>query len=163
MKNLFGIVCLALSLHSLSPAAVWAQSQKTFQTKYTTIYYDADADINDFIWRLGGQKLEFARDPQLASYRIDRLVDQVQALLDMFPANFQIVIYLHRGPLTANEAAYYEKSTKIIHVSVDYASDGVVAHEIAHANMEAYFPIAPPSKVQEILAQYVDKHLWSDY
>ena len=137
--------------------------QKIFQTKYTTIYYSEDRDIDDFIWRLGGQRLEFVHNPQMASYRLDRLVERVQAVLDMWPKNFQITIHLHRGPLSANRVAYYEKSTKVIHISVDYASDGVVAHEIAHASIERYFSIPPPSKMQEILAQYVDKNLWSDY
>jgi hypothetical protein len=163
MKNLLGVFCLTFSLLYFISVPVWAQSQKIFHTKYTTIYYADEADIDDFIWRLGGQKLEFVEDPKLASYRIDRLVDRVQAILDMRPQDFQIAIYLHRGPLSLNEAAYYEKNSKTIHVSVDYASDGVMAHEIAHAIIDQSFPVPPPSKVQEILAQYVDKHLWSDY
>ena len=99
----------------------------------------------------------------MASFRLDRLVERVQTVLDMWPKNFLITIHLHRGALAANKVAYYEKSTKIIHVSVDYASDGVLAHEIAHANMFQFFQTPPPSKMQEILAQYVDKNLWSDY
>ena len=138
-------------------------SPKVFQTKYTTIYYYEDKDIDDFIWRLGGQRLEIARDPKMASYRLDRLVERVQAILDMWPRNFKITINLHRKPLSANQVAYYEKNTGVIHISVDYTSDGVVAHEIAHANIEQYFPVAPASKMQEILTQYVDKNLWSDY
>ena len=163
MKKFLGVSCFVLSLLFAIPAHLWAQSQKVFQTKYTIIYYTDEKDIDDFIWRLGGQKLEFVQDPQLASHRIDRLVDRVQAILDMWPKNFQIAVYLHRGPLSPNEAAFYEKSEKAIHVSVDYASDGVMAHEIAHASINQYFLTPPPSKIQEILAQYVDKNLWSDY
>ena len=163
MKKLLGVVVFALLLFSLSPAAVGAQSQKAFQTKYTTIYYTDDKDMDDFIWRLGGQRMEFVSDPQLASYRIDRLVDRVQNILDMWPEHFQIAIFLHRGPLKVNETAFYEKATKTIHVSVDSVSDGVIAHEIAHASIAQYFSTPPPSKMQEILAQYVDKFLWSDY
>lgn len=163
MKNLPGVFCLTFFLLYFIPAPVWAQPQKIFHTKYAAIYYADEADIDDFIWRLGGQKLEFVEDPKLASYRIDRLVDRVQTVLDMRPKNFQITIYLHRGPLSANQAAYYEKNTKAVYVSVDYASDGVVAHEIAHASIDQYFSTPPPSKMQEILAQYVDKNLWNDY
>jgi len=163
MKKSSGSVCLALMLFSFLPANGRAESHKIFQTKYTTIYYADDADIDDFIWRLGGQRLEFVQDPALASHRIDRLVDRVQAILDMWPAHFRIDVYLYRGPLSAQETAYYEKGVKAIHISVDYASDGVVAHEIVHATIDQYFPTPPPSKIQEILAQYVDKNLWSDY
>ncbi len=162
MKRLFGIVYLFLSLF-LMPNMIWAESSQVFQTKHTTIYYSQDKDIDDFIWRLGGQRLEFTNDPKMASYRIDRLVERVQTILDMWPQNFRITIYLHRGVLSANKVAYYENKSKTIHVSVDYTSDGVVAHEIVHANIDQYFSIPPPSKMQEILAQYVDQNLWSDY
>ena len=162
MKRLALWLVFFLSL-LFAPRNVWAQPPKVFQTKYATIHYSQDKDIDDFVWRLGGQRSEFVQDPNLASYRIDRLVERVQAILDMWPKNFKIAIYLYRGPLSADEVAYYEKSTKAIHVAVDYASDGVVAHEIAHANVEQYFSVPPPSKMQEILAQYVDKHLWNDY
>ncbi len=162
MRPLLGIVsCFWLLL--VIPPAVWAEPTKTFQTKYATIHYAEEKDIDDFIWRLGGQKREFVSAPEMASYRIDRLVDRVQAILDMWPRNFRITVYLHRGALTAQKVAYYEKETKIIHVAVDYMSDGVLAHEIAHADIEQYFPTPPPSKMQEILAQYVDQHLWNDY
>ena len=163
MKKLSGIVVLAFILVILAAPRGWSQTQKTFQTKYTTIYYSEDADIDDFIWRIGGQRLEISSNPELASHRIDDLVDRVQALLDMWPPNFQVAIFLHRGALKANETAFYEKSERAIHVSVDYASDGVLAHELAHASIEAFFAVPPPSKMQEILAQYVDKHLWNDY
>jgi hypothetical protein len=46
---------------------------------------------------------------------------------------------------------------------VDNVSDGVFAHEIAHAVIYKYFPRPPSSTAQEVLTQYVDKYLWSDY
>ena len=137
--------------------------QKSFKTKFSTIYYTNDTDLDDFIWRLGGQKLEYTSDPQLASNRVDKLVNRVQMILDMWPKDFQIDIYLHRGTLKPNETAYYESKTNSIHISVDYTSDGVMAHELAHASIDHYFPTPPPTKMQEILAQYVDKQLWSNY
>ncbi len=162
MKRLVGIVYFLGFLFALPPA-VLADPAKIFQTKYAAIHYSEENDIDDFIWRLGGQKLEPVTAPEMASYRIDRLVDRVQAILDMWPQNFRITVHLHRGPLTENKVSYYEKETKVIHVSVDYMSDGVLAHEIAHADIEQYFATPPPSKMQEILAQYVDQHLWNDY
>lgn len=124
------------------PAAL--PQQKLFKTKYTQIYYAQDADLDDFIWRLGGKKLEFANDPNLASTRIDRLVSRVQMILDMWPEKFQVTIYLYRGPLEKNEAAYYEYRSQSIHVSIDHASDGILAHELAHAAIDQYFAVAPP-------------------
>ena len=133
------------------------------KTKYCIVHYTNEEDIDDFIWKLGGQRLEFVNDPQLASNRIDRIISRVEAILDMWPENFTVHLYLHRGVLKPNEVAFYEYKTKALNISVDYASDGVFAHEVAHAVINQYFTIPPPSKVQEILSQYVDKHLWGDY
>ncbi|MBU1996447.1 MAG: hypothetical protein KKD07_06940 [Candidatus Omnitrophica bacterium] len=136
---------------------------KLFKTKYADIYYSSDKDIDTFIWRLGGQRMEFLNNLDLASNRVDRIVNRVQTILDMWPEDFKIIIYLHPETLGPNKVAYYEYQTASLHFSIDYASDGVVAHEMAHAIINQYFPSRSPSKMQEILSQYVDEHLWSDY
>jgi len=145
------------------PRDLLIPDQNTLKTKYSIVHYTNDKDIDDFIWRLGGQRLEFVNDPQLASNRIDRIISRVEAILDMWPENFTVHLYLHRGILRPNEVAFYEYKTKALNISVDYASDGVLAHEVAHAIINQYFATPPPSKVQEILSEYVDKHLWGDY
>lgn len=162
MKRLCGYL-IVFPLLFCFPTKVWAQSAKVLNTKYTTVYFSQDNDLDDFIWRLGGQRLEFRQDRHLASNRIDRLVNRVCVILDMWPNNLKIFIYLHRGVLELNKVAYYNEHTKAIRISVDYTSDGVLAHEIAHAVISQYFPSPPPTKAKEILSQYVDKHLWSDY
>jgi len=179
MRPLAGYFLL-LVIFLCCPSGVWAQTApadpvaknipvplgehgQTLKTKYSIVHYTADEDIDDFIWRLGGQRLEFVNDPQLASSRIDRIISRVEAILDMWPENFNVHLYLHRGALKPNEVAFYEYKTKSLNISVDYASDGVLAHEVAHAIINQYFATPPPSKVQEILSQYVDKHLWGDY
>ena len=43
-------------------------------------------------------------------------------------------------------------------VAVDSVTDNIIAHEIAHAVINAYFVIPPPARMQEILAQYMDQH-----
>ncbi|MBN2121394.1 MAG: hypothetical protein JW734_10125 [Candidatus Omnitrophica bacterium] len=163
MKRLFfyPILFAIILLYCCQPA--WAEFDKSFLTKYSTIYYTQDKDIDDFIWRLGGQKLEFATDRNLASSRIDRLIKRTQMILDMWPKDFKVNIYLHRGVLQPNRVAFHDSKSNSLHICVDYASDGVVAHELAHAIIDQYFPLSTPTKMQEILAQYVDRHLWSDY
>lgn len=155
--------CIILAILFFLPVSVLAQSEKTFITKYSTIHYSEDKDLDDFIWRLGGQRIDFSIDKTLASNRVDRIVDRVKAILDMQPDKFKIDIYLHRGPLDKNKVAYYEHRNKSIYISVDYTTDGVLAHEVAHAIISQYFTPPPPSKIQEILTQYVDRYLWSDY
>jgi hypothetical protein len=134
-----------------------------FNTKYAAIHYYEDKDINDFIWHLGGKKFEFSSDVGLAQNRIDRIIERVETILDMWPKSFSINIYLQRGDLELNKVAFYNNKTKSIYVSIDNVSDGVFAHEVAHAIINQYFSSSPPSKTQEILTQYVDKYLWSDY
>ena len=148
----------------IAPAATQpSRFGKLFKTKYADIYYSSDNDIDSFIWRLGGQRMEFLNNLELASNRIDRIVNRVQTILDMWPESFKVTIYLHSETLGPNKVAYYEYQTESLHFSIDYASDGVVAHEMAHAIINQHFPSRSPSKMQEILSKYVDEHLWSDY
>jgi hypothetical protein len=154
---------LAIPILLCCPPKLHAQFDKAFKTKYTTIYYSQDSDLDDFFWRVGGARLEFTQDKELAKNRIDRLVNRVNLILDMWPKDFKIFINVERGALEFNKAAYYDERTKTIHIAVDYASDGVLAHEISHAVINQYFPSPVPSKMKEILCQYVDKNLWSDY
>jgi len=127
------------------------------------IHYADYKDMDDFLWKLSGERIDFLNKAQLASSYIDRIVDRVQAILGIIPRDLRFKIYLKRGRLEGDKEAYYDHKTKTIYVSVDYASQGVLAHEIAHAIIDTYFPSPAPSKIQEILSQYVDKYLWSDY
>lgn len=155
------LAALAIALVSSLPSR--AHAEKTFKTRYTTVHYNDDKDLSDFIWRLGGKRFDITLERELASNRIDRIIDRVQTILDMRPPSFQIDIYLKHGVLKYEKVALFEYKTKSIQVAVEYASDGVFAHEVAHAVINQYFVTPPPSKIQEILAQYVDRHLWSDY
>ena len=154
---------LLLLLFLLCPCqSLAAEFGKTFKTNYSTIHYSQDKDIDDFLWHLGGQRLDIARDATVASNRVDRIVERVEAILDMRPEDLKFDIYLHRAPLKGNRVAFYDNAAKSVHVSIENATDGIVAHEIAHVIINKYF-VSPPSKIQEILTQYVDKYLWSDY
>ena len=134
-----------------------------FSTKYSIIHYSEYSEMDDFLWRLSGQRVDFLNNANLASSRIDRIVDRVQSILGIIPRDLRFRIYLERGRLEGDKEAYYDRKTKSIYVSVDYASQGVLAHEIVHAIIDTYFPVSPPSKIQEIISQYIDRYLWSDY
>ena len=154
---------LLLSAFFYNTPLLMAGPYGEFRTRYTTVYYSDKKDIDDFIWKLGGRKIDLGAARDLASNRIDRLVDRVEAILDMQPKDFRINIFLHRGILESERIAFYDHKTKSIHISVDYATDGVAAHEIAHAVINYHFSTPLPEKMQEILTQYVDKYLWNDY
>ncbi len=105
---------------------------------------------------------------------MDNIVERVSKLLDMYPSDFHFTINLYSnnrdiersfhelGGLRALEGApiaFYAHKRKTIYVSIDKLTPGVLAHEIAHAIINVYFETPPPERMQEILAQYVDKHL----
>lgn len=141
----------------------FAESSNIFRTKYTTIHYKEDKDLSDFLWRLGGTRIDFARDKDMASNRVDRIVERVETIIDMRPKDLNVDVYLQRGDLKYNEIAFYQYKTNAVYLSVDKASDGVFAHEISHVIVNRYFTTPIPSKMQEIVTQYVDRYLWSDY
>lgn len=164
MKRLFIISLSSILIISLLSHPAFSQSKdKMFRTKFTTVYYTDDKDFSDFLWRIGGERFEFSSDIAIASSRIDRIVDRVKTILGMWIRTININIYLYRGLLKDGQVAYYDNNTGAIHISVENASEGVFAHEVAHAIINKYFSSPPSSKVQEILTQYVDKYLWQDY
>lgn len=164
MKNCRLITYIAaLFILTIGVSAGFAESSNIFKTKYTTIHYKEDKDLSDFLWRLGGTRIDFTRDKDMASNRIDRIVERVETIIDMRPKDLNIDVYLQRGDLKYNEIAFYQHKTHAVYISVDKASDGVFAHEIAHAVINRYFTTPIPSKIQEIITQYVDRYLWSDY
>ena len=148
---------------------------KAYRTRYATIYYEDQEDLSSFARQIGSglnYLLENPKkDPLLAAKRVDRLVNDVMKILDMRPAvlRFSIDIYRTRteidrayARLISNRqppAAYYDHASRTIAVSLDSVTDQILAHEIAHAVICSYFTILPPVKTQEILAQYVDRHL----
>ena len=150
---------------------------KTYGTQYSTIYYSDDKYFYDFTRKIGSGLQLFSegqeKNPALAKNRIDRIVEQVQKLLEMYPPEFHFkiyiypsykelkLIYLGMGNLGKSPIAFYNHKAKAVYVSLVDITDGVLAHEIAHAVINSSFAVPPPARMQEILAQYVDRHLWS--
>ena len=161
MRSLFKYIILLFVFLCLSNAT--AAHAMEFSTKYSMIHYSEYNEMDDFLWRLGGERIDFLNNAQLASSRVDRIVDRVQAILGVIPRDLRFKIYLKRGRLEGDKEAYYDHKTKSIYVSVDSVSQGVLAHEISHAIIDTYFPASSPDKIKEIISQYVDKYLWSDY
>lgn len=160
-KALYVYPLIFLAILCSSPQAL-PQEYKRFETNRATIFYSENGELSDFLWKIGRLRLDQPVPTSLAKSRVDRIVEQVEAVLDMYPVNFHVDIYLRSGYEEGNIAVYSNR-TKSITVFVDRVTDGVLAHEIAHAVINAYFSTPPPSKIQEILCQYVDVHLWQNY
>jgi len=136
-----------------------ADEFEAFRAVYVTIYYTHEEDLEKFFWRITeDEEINIYSYPGIAKSRIDRIVEKIQALLDMYPEKFHFNIYVHprydKGPL-----AFYTHKTNSITVYADNITEGVLAHEIGHALVRAYFKILPPKQIREIISQYLDEHL----
>lgn len=174
------VCCLLFAACSLLAAVNcfaedWA---KAYETQYATIYYSEDRDIATFTGNIG-RGLQFfgesqEKNPMLAKNRVDGIVERVEQILDMYPSNLHFKIYIYSaykdlslkylatGSFGKPPIAFYSHKTRAVYVSLSDITDGVLAHEIGHAVINFFFPVPPPARMQEILAQYVDKHLWSE-
>lgn len=178
------VALVLLLLLILNPVGLRAQEpQKTYKTKYATITYPTEKSLHTFT-RNTAKGFSFLREspeknPLLVKAQVDRIVEMVFALLDMHPPNlnFNINLYQTQAEVTtaylrasstnaysAQSAsgsapiAFYFHSNRSVYVAVDNITDYILAHEIGHAVISAYFPTPPPHRMQEILCQYLDKH-----
>lgn len=139
-----------------------AFAQNSLETRYSSIHYSQESELTDFLWRLTGQRYQGPNVSDLTVNRVDEIVERVQTLLDMRPPAFHFDIYLKPTYSGSGTIAYYSHETRSITAIANRVTDGVLAHEIAHAVINASFTPPPAEKSQEILAQYVDQHLWSE-
>jgi hypothetical protein len=133
-----------------------------FKTMYASLYYLHEEDLEAFLWRItGDEEIDIYSYPVVAKSRVDRIIEKIQSVLDMYPERFHIKVYIHRrydrGPI-----AFYSHKTHSITTYADAITEKIFAHEAAHAIIRAYFKILPPKKIREMLSQYVDQHLWKD-
>lgn len=171
-RHLLPVVAVLLLFAPSSPppdAADWIR----YHSRYATILYHADDDrvaftrsITPGLAFLNGNP---RKTPTLTAAEVDRLTARVMKILDVRLADFHVLIYLYRRhaeleqsfPLALDSPpiALYDHRTRSIAISIDDASRGVLAHELAHAVICAAFPSPLPRGMQEILARYVDEHL----
>lgn len=146
------------------------------ETRYATIVFNDEGDLFEFGRKLGGPLSIVSRsNPNVKVHikeNVDKIVFRVKALLDMHPEALRFTVHIHptekgltdayngTGAMGDPPVAFYSHKSRTIHMGLGNATDRVFAHEVAHAVINSYFTVPPPPQVQEILAQYVDKHLW---
>jgi len=111
--------------------------------------------------------------------KVDALYARVQEILDMRKKTEKVTIkiYPNKNQLHAAYARIYKISSRAyevsrppgawyiyeyntIYISVDDLHEGILAHEMAHSIIDNYLTVRPPSATAEILARYVDSHLF---
>ncbi|RJR22177.1 MAG: hypothetical protein C4581_01355 [Nitrospiraceae bacterium] len=169
-------IIASIEIQFYIPASALAQDEpKTYVSNCCTILYSDARHVHYFTQRIGGFKYTSTGlddNPLNVKKRVDEIMGKVQSTLDMYPSDFHISIMLVPDYQTAEKIfrqfsttgnvplAFYSNKTKTIYVNVDSVTVGVLAHEMAHAVINFYFEVPPPAKMQEILAQYVDIHIW---
>jgi len=147
-------------------------------TTFARISYADEQMLNAFNQKIGASAFEFgfgrkvATNPQeKAQNQVDQLVGRVQEILDMRPAGLKFAIELLPAPADVQKIylqqyqrkvdfiAFYSPRNETVYFAINKLQRNVFAHEIAHAIIDRYFDKAPPVKIHELLAQYVEKQL----
>ncbi|MEW6101568.1 MAG: hypothetical protein AB1481_04665 [Candidatus Omnitrophota bacterium] len=185
----FVFVSLALTLEQLGVLSLERQQDnggkreiawQEHRSGYLNIYFEPDADLKAIHKRLHrrlfyvnspGKTPALADSREKIAYRLDRLLERVMEVLDMYPAerNLNIKVFKKRRELSeeyyrifrkrANPKAFYVHKYRTIYASESDMTDTVIAHEMGHAVVDSYFRVIPPEKIGEMLANYVDMHL----
>lgn len=162
-----------------NPESGWQRHE----TKHTILHYKNIKDINTFDRSIDFSPDQFSvkglfvigdsKDPMGSITRkVDALFERVQQILDMRKKMEKVIINIYPNEKQFHEAyynitwtqcqvrAWYLFTTNTIHVNVDDIHEGILAHEMAHAIIDNYLDVRPPRATAEILAVYVDQHLY---
>jgi hypothetical protein len=153
------------------------------ETTHAKIRYHSFKDLKDFNEKIDyssgllGIKGLFSKksSDDLANKiqrKIDAVYERVQEILDMRKLMKKVIVNIYHNKKELH-AAYYEIFKKpcrfrawyiyewnTIFVRADDIHEGMLAHEIAHSIIDHYLSVRPPQATAEILARYVDGHLF---
>lgn len=157
---------------------------KQVETQHTVIRYNSADDLKKFDRKINFSPGEFSLKSLFSSSdsgderkrfieKIDALFERVQEILDMRKkSEKKVKIQLYAGKKELEEAyrelfggelnvrAWYLFEINTIFINVDDVHEGMLAHEMAHAVIDNYLTVRPPRAAAEILAVYVDTHLF---
>ncbi len=161
-------------------AAAPKEAWQTIETRYTSIKYisfkslkqfDRDIDYSSNMSGLGF--FSSSKDPAASLHKkMDALYSRVAEILDMRRGMKKVAIRIYPGKKELHKAygrivggvcrvrAWYIFTRNTIYVNADDVHEGMLAHEMAHAIIDHYFSVRPPRASAEILARYVDAHLF---
>lgn len=185
--NLF--FSLSIGLLFLCPKGAFCAEARTdpswnsLETKHTIIrflswedlkWFNGRIDYSPGSWSL--KSLFSSPDPSSLKVelknKVDALYERVQEILDMRRGRGKVIINLYpdgkqlqgalheiyNKPIRLRAWYIYERNT--IYLNVKDVHEGMLAHEMAHSIIDQYLIVRPPKATAEILARYVDEHLF---
>jgi len=172
MRYLLRLLMLLLFISPLYGLACAAE----VDTAFSVVKYPDEALLRTFNKKVGSGGFGFGSDSsgtpvETTRKQVDQLIGRVQEILDMRPANLHITIEIFETPEQVQAVylkeyghkvdfiAFYSPHNETIYLSSKKLRRTVFAHEIAHAVIDRYFGKAPPVKIHELLAQFVEQQL----
>ncbi len=160
------------------PEDIW----KNLETKYTIIHYQNEKELEKFYVRIdygsknwGLKRLFSSSEPDnlegIVRKKLDLLFERVQKILGMRKKLEKVTVNVYQNKNQLHKAftqiyraechlrAWYRYKNNTVYVNVRDLSEGMLAHELAHAIIDHYLLVRPPRATAEILARYVDSHL----
>ena len=152
-------------------------------SKYVEIHYHSTKDLKEFdnnidfpISSMGLKWLFKEKNPNDIENEIKQKVDAVyekaQEILDMRKPMKKVTIIVSHDKLELHSLyqkiyktschfrAWYVYESNTVYVNANDVHEGILAHEFAHSIIDNYLLIRPPEATAEILARYVDRHLF---
>jgi hypothetical protein len=157
---------------------------QSLETKYTIIYYQSSEDLKKFnrkvdyspgewgIIRLFSRTRSGKEMRDKLKKKVDALYERVREILDMRKKMRKVIINIYHNKRQLHAAYYkiYKKPCKLrawyiyqynaIYINANDLHEGMLAHELAHSIIDHYLRVRPPHATAEILARYVDGHLF---
>lgn len=161
-----------------------ADGEYTVVTQHTILIFNAVEDMAAF-----NKALNYPGDSSLSGIftapgakevetelvqKIDLLFVKVQQILDMRKEMRKIRVRLFSNDEQLAEAykkifkqkinvrGWYVYEFNTVFLNVKDVHEGMLAHELGHAVINHFLTVQPPRATAEILAKYVDKHLFDE-
>ena len=147
------------------------------RTKYFDVKVDSSVDLYQLVRKLAifdtvsidsSTSAESSVLLRTLSRELDKMYAEVSDILDihMYKNTINLRIFPDRGPISkilaknysgnTSMPSFYDAQSKTIYISFSDLTVNMLGHEVAHAIISRYFVVPPSTKVQEILAGYVD-------
>ena len=170
MKNRTIFVALFIGL-ILVPITVNTAEWQVYKTEYTIVKYIDDRDLQKFDRAIDYPSMFFKKYP--LDVKTDKIFLRIQEILGMTNNKITININIYsnkkqlkilflkqKGKALKIPRAWYVHANKTIYLNAKDINARILAHEMAHAIINSYLLVKPPRLTAEILARYVDKHLY---
>jgi hypothetical protein len=153
------------------------------ETRHTIIHYHSIGDLKkferridhpdgkwDFLSDLFGSNSDTIHDK--VKKKVDGIFRKVQQILGMHKRMDKVHIHICRNRKQLNDKyyrmfgrpcrfqAWYVHQLNTVYVNANDLHEGMLGHEFAHSIIDHYLGVRPPRATAEILAQYVDLHLY---